>query len=373
MTRRVTGLSVLARVILGLYLMLAIAMPSASDLTHSMDEQIEPVQVKVVVVTMFEIGADEGDRAGEFQLWKERRQLSKVYPFLGYRDLHFDPNTGLMVMVTGIGTARSTAAIMALGMDPRFDLTNAYWVVTGIAGFDPADASIGSAAWAEYLIDGDLSHEIDAREIPEDWPFGYFARYTKGPFDPNRPSPTGEMYALDSELVNWAYELTKDMKLIDDPGAAKHRELYTDHPMAQKPPFVLKGDQLAALTFWHGAILNDWANQWVDYWTDGKGEFVSSGMEDTGTYLSLSWLARIGKVDVDRLLVLRTASNYTMQPPGVTAAENLLAENEGYSGLGVAVESAYTVASKVVDALIAGWDEYQHQPPRVRAEATIKN
>ena len=59
-----------------------------------------------------------------------------------------------------------------------------------------------------------------------------------------------------------------------------------------------------------------------------------------------------------------------MQPPGVTAAENLLAENEGYSGLGVAVESAYTVASKVVDTLIAGWDEYQYQPPRVSAEAT---
>ena len=56
-------------------------MPSASDLTHSMDEQIEPVQVKVVVVTMFEIGADEGDRAGEFQLWKERRQLSRSIRF----------------------------------------------------------------------------------------------------------------------------------------------------------------------------------------------------------------------------------------------------------------------------------------------------
>ena len=61
--------------------------------------------------------------------------------------------------------------------------------------------------------------------------------------------------------------------------------------MAQKPPFVLKGDQLAALTFWHGAILNDWANQWVDYWTDGKGEFVSSGMEDT-RHLLVSILAR---------------------------------------------------------------------------------
>ena len=45
-----------------------------------MDEQIKPVQVKVVVVTMFEIGADEGDRAGEFQL-QERRQLSKITHF----------------------------------------------------------------------------------------------------------------------------------------------------------------------------------------------------------------------------------------------------------------------------------------------------
>lgn len=373
MTRGVSELSLLPRVILGLYLALTLAVASASDPSRALDEQVDPVHVKVVVVTMFEIGADEGDRAGEFQLWKERRKLSKVYPFLGYRDLHFDSDTGLMVMVTGIGTARSAAAIMALGMDPRFDFTSAYWVVSGIAGFDPEDASIGSAAWAEYLIDGDLSHEIDAREIPEDWPFGYFARYTKGPFDPNRPPPTGEIYALDLELVNWAYELTKDMKLIDDPGAAKHRALYTDHPKAQKPPFVLKGDQLAALTFWHGAILNDWANQWVDYWTDGKGEFVSSGMEDTGTYLSLSWLTRIGKADVDRLLVLRTASNYTMQPPGVTAAESLLAENEGYSGLGVALESAYRVASKVVDALITGWDEYQHQAPSVSFDASSGN
>ena len=43
----------------GTLLALAISMPGASDPTHSMDERIEPVQVKVVVVTMFEIGADE--------------------------------------------------------------------------------------------------------------------------------------------------------------------------------------------------------------------------------------------------------------------------------------------------------------------------
>ena len=155
----------------------------------------------------------------------------------GLSRLHFDPDTGLMVMVTGIGTARSTAAIMALGMDPRFDLTNAYWVVTGIAGFDPADASIGSAAWAEYLIDGDLSHEIDAREILK-IALGYFARYTKGPFDPNRPSPTGEMQCIRPRARQLGQELTKDMKLIDDPGQPNIERFIPSTRYA--PPFVLR-------------------------------------------------------------------------------------------------------------------------------------
>ncbi len=61
---------------------------------------------------------------------------------------------------------------MALGMDPRFDLTKAYWLVAGIAGIDPADGSLGSAAWAEWVVDGDIGYEIDAREIPKDWKTG---------------------------------------------------------------------------------------------------------------------------------------------------------------------------------------------------------
>ncbi|MES2603326.1 MAG: purine nucleoside permease, partial [Pseudomonadota bacterium] len=175
-----------------------------------------PIPVKVVLVTMFEIGEDTGDTAAEFQLWKERRNLSEVYEFGGFHDLHFDPATGLLVMVTGIGTANSAASVMMLGMDPRFDLTKAYWLVAGIAGFDPADASIGSAAWASYAVDGDLSHEIDPREMPADWPYGYFARYTQKPFDvENKPAPTGEMFALDPGLTEWAFQLTKDMVLPD--------------------------------------------------------------------------------------------------------------------------------------------------------------
>ena len=326
--------------------------------------------VKVVVVTMFEIGENTGDRPGEFQLWKERRNLTEVLPFHGWRDLHYDPEDDLLVMVTGIGTARSAAAVMALGMDDRFDLSEAYWLIVGIAGIDPEDAPVGSAAWAEYLVDGDLGHHIDAREIPEDWPFGYFPRYTMGPFDPDRPDPTGELYRLNPGLTEWAYQLTKDVEIPDDASVRKERALYTEHPKAQGKPIVLKGDHIAALTFWHGALLNDWANQLVSYWTDGKGNMVTSAMEDTGSYLSLSWLDKIGRVDKDRVMVLRTGSNYTMQPPTRTAAENLLKETKGYkyAGLEVAVEAGYRVGSRVVDEIIDNWQLYRTTVPGVTSE-----
>jgi purine nucleoside permease len=249
---------------------------------------------QAVVVTMFEIGEDSGDQAAEFQLWNERRNLDTVFAFPAFHDLHFDSENGVLVMVTGIGTARSTGSVMMLGMDPRFDLSKAYWLVAGIAGIDPEDASIGSAAWAEYLVDGDLAHEIDPREMPGDWKYGYLARYTDEPFDADRPAPTGEMFRTNPELTEWAYQLTKDMELPDFESLDETRALYTEHPNAQRPPFVLKGDHLAAMTFWHGEILNSWANDWVDYWSDGNGEFVTSAMEDTGTMQALTWLTRAG-------------------------------------------------------------------------------
>jgi purine nucleoside permease len=47
----------------------------------------------------------------------------------------------------------------------------------------------------------------------------------------------------------------------------------------------------------------------------------------------------------------------------MSAAENLLKENEGYGGLGVAVESAYTVGSRVVDEILENWEKYETQTP----------
>src|SRR5258707_15593551 len=106
---------------------------------------VKPIEVKVVVVNMFEVGADTGDVPGEYQYWVEREHLDTVLPFpQGYHDLRMNKD-GVLGVLTGVGTARAAATIMALGNDPRFDLTHAYFLVAGIAGIDPQVGSLGSA------------------------------------------------------------------------------------------------------------------------------------------------------------------------------------------------------------------------------------
>jgi purine nucleoside permease len=329
----------------------------------------ETIVPKVVVVAMFEPGRDTGDTPGEFQYWVERLKLDTVFPLpAAYHDVRGNADGSVIGIVTGIGNTRAAATIMALGSDPRFDLRQSYWLVAGIAGIDPEDGSIGSAVWADWIVNGDLGHEIDPREMPADWPTGYVPLRKNRPYElPRNAEETSQVFQLEPGLVNWAYELTKDTPLADSPGLQGRRAAYTGFPKAQRPPFVLKGATLSSETYWHGKLMNEWANAWVRYHTDGKGNFVTTAMEDTGTAQALTWLTRAGKADVRRLLVLRTASNYDMQWPGATAAESMFGEKIGhYSGYIPSLEAAFQVGNPVVQAILAGWEKFRVEPPAAR-------
>ncbi len=74
-----------------------------------------PIPIKVVIVTMFEAGADTGDRPGELQYWVERNHLDKILPFpQAYHDLRMNRD-GVLAVLTGVGTAKAAGSIMALG------------------------------------------------------------------------------------------------------------------------------------------------------------------------------------------------------------------------------------------------------------------
>jgi purine nucleoside permease len=265
--------------------------------------------------------------------------------------------------LAGVGTARAAASIMALGLDPRFDFSKAYWLVAGISGGDPEDVSLGSAVWAEWVVDGDLAYEVDSREIPPQWTTGYVPLNKTKPYQQPRNEDNFAMFHLNPGLREWAYQQTKAVKLDDSPQLEAARAHFAG-ANAHRPPFVLKGDTLSSSTFWHGKLLDQWANQWVSYHTDGKGNFVTSAMEDTGVLQSLSFLHHAGRVDLDRVMVLRTVSNFDQPPTGLTAAESLAAsEGHHYSAYLPALEAAYRVGNVVVSEIVTNWDRYQARIP----------
>lgn len=326
--------------------------------------QNSPIPVKVVVVTMFERGADTGDEPGEFQNWVEHEKLDQVIAFpQGFHDLRMNAE-GVLGTLTGVGTARAAASIMALGLDPRFDLTKAYWVVAGIAGVDPEDASLGSAAWAEWVVDADLAHEIDAREIPKDWKTGYVPLRKSVPYEQPLEKDVGGIFHLQPSLVDWAVRLTRNVPLQDTEAMQTERMKFTS-VNARRPPFVLKGDTISGSTFWHGKLLSQWADDWVKYQTGGKGNYVTTAMEDTGTMQSLEFLAKAGRVDSNRVLILRTASDFDQPTPGETPAQSLARTKIGkYTGYGPALDAAWRVGRVVIADLVKNWDNYRDKPPQ---------
>jgi purine nucleoside permease len=322
-----------------------------------------PIEVRVVIVTAFEIGKDTGDRPGELQAWAEEIPTTLPFP-AGDRPLRYDPKRKLLVLSTGVGTGRAAVTTMALGSDPRFDLSHAYWLVAAIAGVNPNEASIGSAAWIGDLVDTDLGYLIDAREIPADWPTGMVPLSKSKPYE--MPVPTdrgGNLFRLNHGLRDWALALTRDMKLQDSDGLRRVRSGYTAYPPALQPPMILAGDEATGQGFWHGKILNDHTERWVKYWTGGTGRFVMTGMEDTGVVRAVDVLGRLGRADPRRVMILRTASNYTLPPPTMTVADSLKAESQELTGLRASLDAAHLLGSKVANEIAGHWDRYRANVP----------
>jgi purine nucleoside permease len=318
--------------------------------------QAKPWPIRAVIVTTFEVGNDTGDVPGEFQYWVEREHLDEVVAFPGgVHPLRTNADHTVLGMVSGTTLVNATASMMALGLDPRFDLTHAYFLINGIAGVDPADASVGSAAWATYVI-GDVAREIDPHDAPPDWPYGLFpvsAHAPNPPTVPPAPWTRSNLYELNPKLADWAFEKTRNLKLMDDPVVAEFRAGFTGYPNAQKPPFVLKGDTFASDYYWHGKVMTQYANDWVKLFTAGKGNFVMTEMEDSGFMNAIERLNDMHRVDPRRVMVLRTGSNFCMPRPGHTAVESVTAP---YIGGKVALESAWLTGSTVLHYLVSHWD-----------------
>jgi purine nucleoside permease len=336
------------------------------------EEGSRPLTPKVVIIAYFEIGNDTGDRAGELQLWVEREHLDRIIKVPGvFEHVRANADGSIIALKVGPLSINPAANIVALGNSPLFDLRRSYWLLQGIAGVTPAHGTIGSAVWTDFVVDGDAVHEIDARDVPPGWDTGSFPLSADHPYPLPRVeagSPgdartwTGpgfhisarhDVVKLNAALTQWALGLTRGTPLSDTPPMKRQRATYTEFPEAQRPASVMIGGELSTERFWLGKKMDEWANHWMAYMTDGCATMVTTSQNDIGSLVALESLRQAGKADADRVLLLRTASNFDQPAPGVSIATFMGSERHGgYTGSDAAIEALYQVGSPVVHQLL---------------------
>ncbi|MDN5926075.1 MAG: purine nucleoside permease [Hyphomicrobiales bacterium] len=322
-------------------------------------EKAAAITPKVLVVTMFEV---PGDAPGEAQRWIENEKLttriaipglSKAFPDLLCNE------EGLCLVTTAMGYANAASSISALVLSDRLDLSHSYILIAGIAGVDPADGTLGSAHWARYAIDGGLQWQIDARQIPKAWSTGRLGIFSPTPKDKPKPDYGTEIFHLNEPLTKRAYELSKDVKLEDGDKAKEYRAHY-QNPPANQPPAISICDTVSTDTWWHGSLTSKAMNDWAKLMTDGVANYCTTQQEDNATLTALSRGAGMGRIDMSRVALLRTASNFDQEYPGQTPDQSLHAESGGFIP---SVENAYLVGSRLTHAIVSDWPSWKDGVP----------
>ena len=307
---------------------------------------------KVMVITMF---------GGETAPWLENLEGHEAIAVPGlseeYPEVHC--TSDLCVMTTDMGFANAASSVSALVHDERFDLSQTYFLVAGIAGVDPAQGTLGSAHWARFVVDGGLRHQIDPREIPAEWNSGAIGLGADAPDTPAGWQAGTELYELNEALVEAAFEATKDVDLADDETAKTYRATY-EAEAARREPFVSICDTVSGDTYWHGEHIAQDMSAIVERLTEGEGTYCTTQMEDNATLTALQRGAQAGRLDFDRVAVLRTASNFDRAAPGQTTPESLAADSGGF---GPSTQNAYRVGRAFADAVIANWDMWSAGVP----------
>ncbi|THU75664.1 purine nucleoside permease, partial [Dendrothele bispora CBS 962.96] len=235
---------------------------------------------------------------------------------------------------TGEAEINAAVTITSLVYSSKFDLNQTYFLIAGIAGINPKLATIGSVTFARYAVQVALQHEIDAREIPSDFPTGYFPQGAEAPGQYPGSIYGTEVFEVNDDLRQLAFNFAQNAKLNDTAAAQAYRANYAnDSEFAQgaEPPSVVLCDTVTSDNYWAGTLLGEAFENTTTVFTNGTGVYCSTQQEDNATLESLMRGAISGLVDFSRIIIMRTASDFERPFSGQTAIEGLLASQGGHA------------------------------------------
>lgn len=307
----------------------------------------QPIQVKVFVAAMFEIGSNSGDKAGEFQHWYERYfKDSKPINVKGALNPVYCSLDGVCGSVLGMGKVGSSASIQAILLSPHFNMAKTYFILSGVGGTPPSKGTIGDVSWASWLVDYDLGHRWKAVEGEEGAPT----------FMPRKGYESIRRYQLNPELLKWCLTLSQSIALKDSEQANTYRMRYPQLTARRKPTITV-GTHMTGDTFFHGPGLSRQA-QYITQLYDAD-DYIITEMEATAIAQVLN-----RTVGLERVMSLRGAVNFDQGNPNETTLEHLdPAPGETAGGFAETVENIVLVGSEITDHIVKHWDIWQHGVP----------
>ena len=316
----------------------------------------EPLAVKVLVINMFQFEAAPWLKALKITREIAVPGLSSDYPLVRCTA------EAVCQMTTGMGHSNAAASMMAVAYSGLFDLHETYFVVAGIAGIDPALGTIGSAAWARFAVDMGIAHEVDARDLPKGWRDGYFGILTSSPDQKPRFDYRTEIFRLNEPLLQKALALSKGASLEDSDDVRAYRRHYASAP-ANQPPQVIQCDTVTADTWWAGPHLGEHARHWVRLLTDKEGTYCTTQQEDNATMNALTRASQSGLVDLKRVAILRTASDFDRPYPGQSTVETLRTQGKLAGAIRISTDNLVQAGMPLVQAIVSHWPQWQDGIP----------
>ncbi|GLR69129.1 purine nucleoside permease [Agaribacter marinus] len=310
----------------------------------------QPVEVKVFIAAMFEIGENSGDKPGEFQFWYERYFAETSNTFSidvpGALNKVFCNEDGICGSVLGMGKVGSSSSLQAILLHPGLQFNNAYFLLSGVAGTPPSKGTIGDVSIATYVIDYDLGHRWAKGEVPDGQPL----------FMPRKGYEAIRCYAMPITLTKLAKNVISNVKLEDDPTAKAYRQRYGS-AQSNKTPSVIFGTHVTGDTFFHGPGLSNEA-QYISelYQTD---DYVITEMEASALMQVLS------RHQLEhRAISLRAAVNFDQGHSEESTLAHLdPAPGETAGGFVQSLRNMYVVGEAMTDALSKNWTHWKTLSP----------
>lgn len=135
------------------------------------------VKPKVFIISMFTPEADVWYGIPEFDLLALNITVPGFSPL--FQDAHCTADGDVCQLTTGESEINAATTVASLVRCPRFDLTETYFMIAGIAGVNPEVATIASVTFARYAVQVALQYEFDQLDLP--------SNYTTGEFTPGFP------------------------------------------------------------------------------------------------------------------------------------------------------------------------------------------